>query len=82
VLEVGEKLVINPGSVGQPRDGDPRASYAIIEDYKVELKRMEYPVEKTLEVIRASDLAEADKEMLEEVFRKGASVLNNGQRPG
>src|SRR5262249_39555532 len=30
VLEVGDKLVINPGSVGQPRDGDPRASYAII----------------------------------------------------
>ena len=26
VLEVGDKLVINPGSVGQPRDGDPRAS--------------------------------------------------------
>src|SRR5262245_13450031 len=82
VLEVGEKLVINPGSVGQPRDGDPRASYAIIEDYKVELKRAEYPVEKTLEVIDASSLADGDKEMLREVFRKGASVLNNGQRSG
>jgi putative phosphoesterase len=81
VLEVGEKLVINPGSVGQPRDGDPRASYAVIEDYKVELKRVEYPVDRTLEVIRASALAEADKEMLAEVFRKGASVLNNGHRP-
>ena len=32
VLEVGDKLVINPGSVGQPRDGDPRAAYAVIED--------------------------------------------------
>ena len=30
VLEVGDKLVINPGSVGQPRDGDPRASYHIL----------------------------------------------------
>ncbi len=79
VLEVGEKLVINPGSVGQPRDGDPRASYAIIEDYRVELKRIEYPVEKTLEVIDASPLSDADKEMLAEVFRKGASVLGNGQ---
>ena len=27
----GERLIINPGSVGQPRDLDPRASYAIIE---------------------------------------------------
>ena len=32
VLEVDGTLVINPGSLGQPRDGDPRASYAIIED--------------------------------------------------
>jgi putative phosphoesterase len=81
VIEVGDKLVINPGSVGQPRDGDPRASYAIIEDYRVELKRVEYPIEKTLEVIGQSALSEADKELLAEVFRKGASVLGNGQTP-
>src|SRR5215207_7324580 len=37
VLEVGDKLVINPGSVGQPRDGDPRACYAVIEGNQVEL---------------------------------------------
>ena len=80
VLEVGEKLVINPGSVGQPRDGDPRASYAVIEDYKVELKRVEYPVEKTLEVIAQSGLPEGDRKMLEEVFRRGQSVLNNGHK--
>src|SRR6202023_1370129 len=59
VLEVGVKLVINPASVGQPRDGDPRASYAVIQDYTVELKRVEYPVEKTLEVIQASSLSDA-----------------------
>src|SRR5262249_12398526 len=51
ILEVGGKLVINPGSVGQPRDGDPRASYAVIEDFKVELKRVEYPVEETVRQI-------------------------------
>src|SRR5438128_703172 len=37
VLEVGDKLVINPGSVGQPRDGDARASCAVIENYKVDI---------------------------------------------
>lgn len=31
-LNNGEKAIINPGSVGQPRDLDPRSSYAIIED--------------------------------------------------
>jgi putative phosphoesterase len=76
VLEVEGKVVINPGSVGQPRDGDPRASYAIIEDDKVELKRIEYPVERTIEAIRESTLSDEDKEMLTEVYRRGASVLN------
>ncbi len=32
-LELGEnRLIINPGGVGQPRDGDPRAAYAIYDD--------------------------------------------------
>lgn len=31
VLRPEEKAIINPGSVGQPRDGDPRASYAVLE---------------------------------------------------
>lgn len=80
VLEVGGKLVINPGSVGQPRDGDPRAAYAVIQDYNVELKRIEYPLEKTVERIEASSLAEGDRAMLIEVVRRGQSVLPNGQR--
>ncbi|MFO0877312.1 MAG: YfcE family phosphodiesterase [Gemmataceae bacterium] len=80
VLEVGDKLILNPGSVGQPRDGDPRASYAIIEDFKVELKRLEYPVERTIEVIQQSALSETDRDMLSEVFRRGQSVLVNGTR--
>jgi putative phosphoesterase len=71
VLEVGDKLVINPGSLGQPRDGDPRGSYAIIEDYKVELKRLEYPVEETVRVIQESGLPEAARETLARVFRTG-----------
>ncbi len=71
VLEVGEKLVINPGSLGQPRDGDPRGSYAIIEDYKVELRRLEYPVEETVRVIEESGLPDDVRETLIDVFRTG-----------
>ena len=38
-----DRMIINPGSVGQPRDGDPRASYAI---YDAETKAlMHYRVE-------------------------------------
>jgi putative phosphoesterase len=79
VLEVGEKLVINPGSLGQPRDGDPRGCYAIIEDNRVELKRFEYPVEATVRVIEESPLPEQTRAYLIDVFRIGGirSVLNH-----
>ncbi len=71
VLEVGSKLVINPGSVGQPRDGDPRACYAIIDDYKVDLKRIEYPVEAAVQTIQESSLPEMAKDLMAEVLRRG-----------
>jgi putative phosphoesterase len=71
VVEVGDKLVINPGSVGQPRDGDPRACYAIIENQCVELKRVEYPVEETVRGVQESNLPEPAKALLAEVFRTG-----------
>ena len=71
ILEVGDKLVINPGSVGQPRDGDPRASYAIIDNQRVELKRVEYAVEDTVTSVLQSNLPEPAKALLAEVFRTG-----------
>jgi putative phosphoesterase len=74
ILEVGEKLVINPGSVGQPRDGDPRAAYAIIENQRVELKRADYPVESTIESILESNLPDPGKALLAEVFRGGGKA--------
>jgi len=46
-LGKAERYIINAGSVGQPRDGDPRACYAVINDEKVELVRIKYDVEKT-----------------------------------
>jgi putative phosphoesterase len=73
VLEVGDKLVINPGSVGQSRDGDPRAAYAVIEDYKVDLKRIEYPIEQTVATVQASSLPDPAKQLLIEVLRTGGS---------
>ncbi|MBC7284516.1 metallophosphoesterase family protein [Hoeflea sp.] len=47
----GEKLFCNPGSVGQPRDGDPRAAYAIWHDGQVTLHRVEYDIERTIAVM-------------------------------
>lgn len=80
ILEVGDKLVINPGSVGQPRDGDPRASYAIIENQRVELKRIEYPVEDTVTSVLQSNLPEPAKALLAEVFRTGGLAKPDSSR--
>lgn len=47
----GEKAMINVGSVGQPRDGDPRACYVVIDDDVVRFRRVEYPLEETIRKI-------------------------------
>ena len=49
----GEKIVINVGSVGQPRDLDPRASYAILSPGQVEFVRVEYDIQQTAEKIKS-----------------------------
>lgn len=48
-----EKAVINVGSVGQPRDHDPRASYAVIYPEGVKFFRVPYNIDATAEKIRA-----------------------------
>jgi putative phosphoesterase len=71
VLPIGNVRVLNPGSVGLPRDGDPRARYAIIENGKVELKQVEYDIESTVSAVMASALDDEAKTQLAEVYRLG-----------
>jgi predicted phosphodiesterase len=53
VYEIAEddKVIINVGSLGQPRDRDPRAAYGIVDEGRVEFIRLEYDVEKTVHKI-------------------------------
>ena len=46
-----EKTMVNVGSVGQPRDGDPPACYVVLEDEVVRFRRVEYDVEQTIQRI-------------------------------
>jgi predicted phosphodiesterase len=57
-LVPGTKYMLNPGSVGQPRDRDPRAGYMIYdtEAKQVTLNRLEYPIEQAQDRIRAAGL--------------------------
>lgn len=44
--------VLNPGSVGQPRDGDSSASYGVIDSGELSLERVDYDKEKTIKDIK------------------------------
>lgn len=66
-IEDGYKYFINVGSVGQPRDGNPKACYAIYDkDNKiVEIRRMEYDIKKAQEKILEAGLPNRLAERLE-----------------
>jgi predicted phosphodiesterase len=57
-LEDGVFYLLNPGSVGQPRDGDPRASYMIYDSdkHRVRWFRTDYAIEEAQKRIRAAGL--------------------------
>ncbi|HEY5998370.1 MAG TPA: metallophosphoesterase family protein [bacterium] len=58
-LRAGRRYLVNVGSVGQPRDRDPRSSYALFDDVgdgSVEIRRVGYPVERTQAQMRAAGI--------------------------
>jgi diadenosine tetraphosphatase ApaH/serine/threonine PP2A family protein phosphatase len=56
----GVRALLNPGSVGQPRDGDPRAAYLLLDldARRASFRRVEYDVERTQREIRDAGLPE------------------------
>lgn len=67
VLPSGRQ-VVNAGSVGKPKDGDPRACYVVLSaegaQLSVEFIRVPYDVEKTARAIEASDMPHEYAQML------------------
>ena len=59
-MKAGRKALVNVGSVGQPRDGDPRAVYCLYDTQTqvVEIRRVAYPIEQAQAKIRAAGLPE------------------------
>jgi putative phosphoesterase len=58
--QFGDGIVLNPGSVGQPRDGDPRAGYAILDldGLAVDTHRVAYDVDRVVDAVAAAGLPE------------------------
>ena len=59
-IEAGRRYLLNPGSIGQPRDGDPRAAFAIadLEHDTVEFWRVHYDIAAVQERMRRAHLPE------------------------
>lgn len=60
-IHPSSKVLVNVGSVGQPRDGDPRAAYCFYdaEEHSLEIRRVPYPLGETQAKIRAAGLPES-----------------------
>ncbi len=54
-LTNAEKAIINVGSVGQPRDQDPRASYVLLHEDRAEFLRIEYDIDATAQKIQETE---------------------------
>jgi len=64
VFPLDGPCIVNVGSVGQPRDGDARAAFAVVDDGKVEIHRVAYDFRRTQAKILAAGLHPALAERL------------------
>jgi diadenosine tetraphosphatase ApaH/serine/threonine PP2A family protein phosphatase len=55
-LSAGVRRVVNPGSVGQPRDRDPRAAWALLEPTRITFRRVEYDLPRMQQAVRDAGL--------------------------
>jgi len=72
IRKIDGTLVVNPGSVGRPKDGDPRAAYAVWQNGAFSLRRIAYDIK------RVGD--QFSGKFPSTVARELVSVLENGGR--
>jgi putative phosphoesterase len=80
ITQLQRTVVINPGSVGQSRDGDLRAAYAIWQDKSVSLCRVGYDLEQTIQAFEKVALEEHVKQRLIEELQTGGRVVTASGR--
>lgn len=69
----GKYTYLNPGSVGQPRDGNNKASYILLAKEKTEIKRINYDIEAIIERMKQAGF----EEYISEVLYTGVKLENN-----
>jgi putative phosphoesterase len=75
LTQIRRTWVINPGSVGQPRDGDPQAAYVVWQDTAMSLCRVAYDVEQTIQGYEKLQIEPHIKQrLIEELLTGGRGV--------
>ncbi len=75
IRKIGKTTFVNPGSLGQPRDGDPRASFATIDTMTGEVKLIKkgYKIEDTVKKIMDQQLENKIKDSLVKILITGGN---------
>jgi putative phosphoesterase len=69
--KIRDIIIVNPGSVGQPRDGIPMASYAVWEDGCISIKRVPYDIEATVKGLQETNIHPQHVETLTKILEEG-----------
>lgn len=70
------RVLLNPGSVGQPKNGSPHAHYAVFHGLKLELRHVAYDIEKTIKDYAGWPFTAPELDALADALRTGG-----GSRP-
>ena len=72
VRHEGKTVIVNPGSLGQPKTGRPLACYAVWEDGTISLREFEYPIRTTTQGIREMPIATEEQNQLIGLLETGS----------
>jgi diadenosine tetraphosphatase ApaH/serine/threonine PP2A family protein phosphatase len=71
IRKLGQKIFLNPGSVGLPLDGDQRASYVVWQDGNISIRRAKYDISVTASRLAKAGLPPLLFACLSEILTKG-----------
>ncbi len=71
IRQFGDRLIVNPGSLGQPRYGTPDATYAVWDDGHLQIKHLHYDHDATARRLRLAHLSPEVAEQLSEILETG-----------
>jgi predicted phosphodiesterase len=81
IHRIGRTTIVNPGSVGQPKNGDPRACYALWRDGEIELRRVTYDVQSTVGDLAACATPRTAQQLAEILMTGGNLPPVDGTKP-